>query len=105
MLSAGQRASRSATEDLNMKCEREMKTGFVDRYSDGGELGKGPGCPWAGTSPQLIPGEVASPFPNPTTHGNSLLLSLSPNSAPVMFISTYFSQPDETPMTIITTIC
>ena len=44
-----------------------MKTGFVDRQSEGGEMGKGPGCPGAGTDPQLTPGEVTSPFPNPTT--------------------------------------
>lgn len=42
---------------------------------------------------------------NATTPRNLLLLSLSPNSAPLMFISTYFSRPDETPMTLITTIC
>jgi len=73
-LHAGQQAFTSATEQPNNKCEQEMKTSFVDRQSEGGEMGKGPGCPWAGTGPQLTPGEVTSPFPNPTTLGKLIPL-------------------------------
>lgn len=54
-----------------MEFEQEMKTGSVGRQA-GGEMGEGPGCPWAGTSPQLIPGEAMPPFSKPH-HPQNLL--------------------------------